>query len=249
MHPNRARLGHMLAVVAAAAALLAACAATEPREKSAGEWYEQGRELAERGKTEAAVEAFREAAKGYRSADLDADIQIALADALFDREDHAASVEAYREFLRLHPHNSRADWAQYRIGLAWMRQIRGPDRTQEPARAAVSAFDALLRGYPRSSWLEEAGRLRDEARRRLAEHELYVGEFYLRRGSFLAAAGRFEAVLRDYAGLGFGDRALFRLGTCYERLSRREEASEIRERLRLEFPESPFLRELDNQKG
>src|SRR3990172_3477561 len=61
--------------------LLAGCAGTggAVREKTSQEWYDQGGRLAAAGKHDDALQAFREASKSYRGADLDADIQIALA--------------------------------------------------------------------------------------------------------------------------------------------------------------------------
>jgi outer membrane protein assembly factor BamD len=123
------------------------------------------------------------------------------------------------------------------------------ERSQGAAHKAVAAYEALLRGYPRSSLLEEGRRGLAEARRRIAEHELSVGEFYSRRGSYRAAAGRFELVLREYADLGYAERALYELGRCYERLQETERAAQLFEQLRREFPQSRYLKELDERRS
>lgn len=237
--------------VAGAAVLLSACAGSKGavRELSSQQWYEEGTRLSSQEKYDEALDAYREAAKGYRGADLDADIQLALADTCFRREEYPAAVDAYSEFLRLHPHNARADYAQTRIGQAWVKQLRGADRSQEAAQKAVAAFEALLRGYPRSAHAAEAREGLAAARRRLAEHEVEVAEFYRRAGNFRAAAGRFEIVLRDYADLGLTDRALYGLGCCLQRLEQPDQAAQRFEQLRREFPASRFAKELDATKG
>jgi len=233
------------------AALLAGCAGSgsSVREKSAQEWYDEGATLVAKKKYDEALEAFRQASGGYRGAALDADIQVALADTYFLKEEYPAAVEAYSEFLRLHPHNTRADYAQFRIGLCWQKQMRGADRSQDPARKAAAAYEALLRGYPRSQLLEAGREGLTAARRRLAEHELNVADFYRRTGADRAAAGRYEVVLRDYADLGFADRVLFDLANCYRRLQEEEKAAQLFERLRRDFPESRFVREIESAKG
>jgi outer membrane protein assembly factor BamD len=248
--PNR--LGTAVALVfLAAAAVLPGCAGSKPavREKTSQEWYDQGARLAAKEKYDEALEAFREASRGYRGADLDADIQIALADTSFSKGEYPAAVEAYTEFLRLHPHNQRADYAQFRIGLSWQKQMRSADRSQEPARKAVAAFEALLRGYPRSARLEpgRAGLL--AARRRIAEHELTVAAFYRRTEKYRAAAGRYEVVLREYADLGYADQALYELGGCYRKLRDQEKADRFFDQLRREYPGSRFVKDLDSSKG
>lgn len=239
------------AVVLGAAVLIAGCSAAGSaiRDRSAQDWYDEGTRLAAREKYPEAVEAFREASRAYRGADLDADIQIALADAHFRQEEYPSAVEAYTEFLRLHPHNARADYAQVRIGQAWLRQLRSADRSQEAAQKAVAAFEALLRGYPRSPHLGEGREGLAAARRRIAEHELEVGDFYRRTGSYRAAAGRYELVLKGYADLGYADRALYELGRCLQRLAEPDQAARLFEQLRREYPQSRFVKELDNTKG
>ena len=230
-----------------AAALLAGCAGNGGvvREKSSQEWYDEGAALAGKEKYDEALTAFKEAARGYRGADLDADIQIALADVYFTKKEYPAAAEAYAEFLRLHPHNERADYAQLRIALSWQKQMGNADRSPESARKALAAFEALVRGYPRSLLLEQGRAGVVAVRRRLAEHELYVADFYHRTGKYRAAAGRYELVLREYPDSGFGDRVLYRLGVCYGKLRDQAKADQFNDQLRREYPQSRFVRDLD----
>lgn len=237
--------------ILAAAFAFAGCAGSQGtvREKTSQEWYDQGAQLAGEEKHDEALAAFKEAAKGYRGADLDADIQVALADAYFNKGEYPAAVEAYTEFLRLHPHSARADYAQFRIALCWQKQMRTADRSPEPARKALAAYEAVVRGYPRSTLLEPAREGVLAMRRRIAEHELYVADFYRRTEKYRAAAGRYELVLRDYADSGYADQVLFELGGCYRELREQEKADQFFDQLRREYPKSRFVKELDKSKG
>jgi len=234
-----------------AAAVIGGCAGGSGavREKTSQEWYDQGTLLAGKEKYDEALEAFKEAAKGYRGADLDADIQISLADAYFNKEEYPAAVEAYTEFLRLHQHNARADYVQFRIAISWQKLMRSADRSPEPARKALTAFEALVRGYPRSALLEQGREGVVAVRRRLAEHELYVADFYRRTEKYRAAAGRYELVLRDYADSGYAERVLFDLAGCYLKLRDQEKANQFYDQLRREYPQSRFVRDLEKSKG
>jgi outer membrane protein assembly factor BamD len=233
-----------------AAVVLTGCAgAGTVKEKTSQEWYDEGARLAGKKKYDEALEAYKQAAGGYRGADLDAEIQLALADTYFNQESYPAAVEGYTEFLRLHPHNARADYAQFRIGQAWQRQMRSADRSPEAAIKAMAAYDALLRGYPRSLLLDQGREGLAASRRRVAEHELTVADFYRRTERYRAAAGRYELVVRDYSDLDFADRALYDLGRCYRMLREQEKADQLFEQLRREHPQSRFVKELDTTKG
>ena len=233
------------------AVALPGCAGTKgaTSEKTSQELYDEGSRLAGKKKYDEALEAFKEAAKGYRGADLDADIQVALADAFFNKEEYPAAVEAYSEFLRLHPHNARADYVQFRIALSWQKQMGSVDRSPAAARKAADAFDALVRGYPRSTLLDQGNAGLVAARRRLAEHELYVADFYRRTEKYRAAAGRYELVLREYAESGYTDQVLYELGECYRKLRDQEKADQFFDQLRREYPQSRFVKDLDKSKG
>jgi outer membrane protein assembly factor BamD len=234
-----------------AVTLFAGCAGggKAASERTSQEWYDQGTQLAGKKKYDEALEAFREAARDYRGAELDADIQIALADTYFNKEEYPAAVESYTEFLRLHPHSVRADYAQFRIGLAWQKQMRSADRSPDAARKAAAAYQALLRGYPRSPLRDQAREGLLAARRRIAEHELAVADFYRRTGKYQAAAGRYEAVLRDFGDLDYAERALFELGGCYRKLREDEKAQRVFDQLRRDFPQGRYVKEIENPKG
>ena len=234
-----------------AAAAVAGCAGSHAAvsEKTSQEWYDQGTRLAGKAKYDEALESFKEASKGYRGADLDGDIQIALADTYFNKEEYPAAVEAYGEFLRLHPHNARADYVQFRIALAWQKSMRSADRSPAPAHKAQAAFEALLRGYPRSTLLDKGREGLVAVRRRIAEHELNVADFYSRTGKYRAAAGRYEVVLRDYADSGYAERVLYELGECYSRLRDQQKAEQFHEQLKREYPQSRFVKDLVKSKG
>lgn len=249
---NASRPVRLLAVLAvfAGAALLGGCATTGKAgaEKTSQEWYDDATRFAAKEKYEDALHAYQEAAKGYRGAELDADIQLGLADTYFQKEEYAAAVEAYAAFLRLHPHNPRADYAQLSIGRAWLKQLRSADRSPEEAQKAAAAFEGLLRGYPRSTHLDEGREGLAAARRRLAEHEMTVGDFYQRTGSLRAAVGRYDLVLRTFPDVeGLAERALYEQGRCLERLQDKEQAGQVYERLRKEYPQGRYVQELEKK--
>jgi outer membrane protein assembly factor BamD len=58
----------------------------------------------------------------------------------------------------------------------------------------------------------------------LAEYELYVGNFYFKKGSYQAAVQRFNGLLKDYPDSKNESEALYYLGLSYENMGQRDEA-------------------------
>ena len=86
-------------------------------------------------------------------------------------------------------------------------------------------------------------------RRRLAEHELYVGRYYLRTKSYAAALPRFDRVYQEYRDLGYGDDALYYLGLCYRKLEQDVKAQEVWDLLIKDYPHSRYREEVSDMEG
>jgi outer membrane protein assembly factor BamD len=218
-------------------------------DRTSKDWYEDGMRLMQKKRYQGAVESFKEAATLYRDAALDSDIQMALGDAYFQDEKYDEAVEAYREFLRVHPRNRFSDRAQFQIGMCFFMQMRGKDRSQEATQNALDAFEKVARNYPRSEMAAEAREKIVLCRKRLAEHELYVGRYYLRTKSYAAAVPRFDRVYQEYRDLGYGDDALYFLGLCYRKLDQGGKAREVWDLLIKDYPHSRYRKEIKDKEG
>lgn len=248
----RMRIHRLISAVALALFLLSAgCSSSDLRagDKTSRHWYEEGMRLKEKKRYQAAAEAFQEAATLYRDAALDADIHMALGDVYFADKQYDLAVDTYREFLRLHPRNRNSAKAQYQIGMSYFRQMRGKDRSQEPTQFALEAFEKVVRNYVRSDLVGEAREKIVQCRRRLAEHELYIGQYYMRTKAYSAALPRFNKVYHEYSDLGYGDDALFFLGRCYMKLDEGDKAMEVWDRLKQDYPHSRYLKDIKDARG
>ena len=104
------------------------------------------------------------------------------------------------------------DYALYMRGLASFRGQRGYfhrllriDLTRRPpegARESFSAFAQLLQRYPNSAYAADARQRMVYLRNRLAEYEVNVARYYVKRGAWLAASQRAARVVEQYDGAG-----------------------------------------------
>src|SRR5256886_4492803 len=81
--------------------------------------------------------------------------ELALADMAFGREDFASSATAYQDFVTSHPSHPRADYASYRVGLAFYQDkpsdfwLLPPsyEKDQPPIRPANAALQRFVISY------------------------------------------------------------------------------------------------------
>lgn len=173
--------------------------------------------------------------------------ELRTADCHFAMKEFEEAAAAYEDFIKLHPVHDEIAYAVYRLGLCHYRQRRKFQRDQSETRAAILQFTLLRQRWPASAYAAEAEPLLLECRTRLAQHELYVGDFYFRRKDYWASAMRYAVIVRDYAETGLADRALLQEGRCYQLLERPEEARERYRRLAAEYADSPLAAAAQNR--
>lgn len=241
-----------------AAALLLCCAHVD----GAGELrfsgdpkldLEAGQEAQRAGRHLDAVKFFEQVRTKHPFSGQAALADLALADLDFEREKYPEAIEGYRSFLKLRPSHPSADYAQFRIALSHYKDIPSDfvlfppptQKDQSAVRAARRSLEDFLRFHPSSSHQPEAQRLLSDVKRRLAEHELYVADFYLHRKRWKAAVGRLDTLLEDYPGVGLDGEALLKLGRAHAALGDKEKAREAWQRLIRDFPDDPLRPEAE----
>jgi outer membrane protein assembly factor BamD len=75
---------------------------------------------------------------------------------------------------------------------------------------------------------------------RLVRHELYVAQYYLKRGEFQAAISRSKYVLKSYDGSGLEAEALVLLGETYLKMHKKSEARVAFQEMLAKYPTAPF---------
>jgi outer membrane protein assembly factor BamD len=153
------------------------------------------------------------------------------------------AINEFQEFLTFYPINPRADYAQYKLGLAHARQMRAPQRDQTETRAAIKEFETFVDRYPNSALMPEVRAKLREARDRLSQASYEVGLFYYRQKWYPGAIDRFKAILKDDPEFTGRDGVYFYLAESLAKTKKEAEALPYFERLVQEFERSEFLQD------
>jgi outer membrane protein assembly factor BamD len=150
-------------------------------------------------------------------------------------------INEFREFLAFYPTNARADYAQYKLGLAHVKQMRGAQRDQTETREAIKELQTFVDRYPNSKLMPEVRTKLREARDRLSESDYLVGFFYFRQRWYPGAIDRFEKLLKDDPNYTSRDAVYFHLAESYVKTKREAAALPLYEKLVQEFEQSEYL--------
>ncbi|MEE9233184.1 MAG: outer membrane protein assembly factor BamD [Nitrospirales bacterium] len=140
------------------------------------------------------------------------------AESFFEKESYAEAIVEYKHFLDLHRNHVLAPYAYYKIGESHFKQYQTVDRDPEPLNQCILAFEKLLEAFPASQYESEAEQSIWNCKERLAQRHLMVGKFYINQESYLAAAHRFEKVIKEYPELESAGDAMFLLAKTYQDL-------------------------------
>ncbi|RMH36906.1 MAG: outer membrane protein assembly factor BamD [Nitrospirae bacterium] len=161
------------------------------------------------------------------------------AESYFEKESYAEALVEYQHFLDLHRQHILAPYAQYKIGMSHIKMFKSIDRDPAPIEQAMKAFQTLRAEFPGSRYDTEARIQIRLCRELLAQHHLFVGKFYYRRESYLAAAHRLEKVVHIYPESKTSSEAMLYLARTYRTLGADQWAASWLAQLLDRFPDSP----------
>ena len=159
-------------------------------------------------------------------------------EAFFDKEEFVEAIVEYQHFLELHRAHQLAVYAQFRLAESHLRMARSIDRDPEPIQKAIAAFEKLRKDFPGSKYEAQALQRVGDCHDWLAQTHLFVGQFYYRRSSYLAAAHRFDLIMKDYPDKKVAPEALYYLALTYQELGANDWATEKLQLLAEKYPNS-----------
>jgi outer membrane protein assembly factor BamD len=231
----------LLALLALSVAGCASWRQAADAEPTAQELYEEAQTAGRRGEFQTAVERLEQLQARFPFGDYARQAQLDIIYMYFRAEEMDSAIVAADRYIRLYPRDPHVAYAYYMRATANM--TRGHDfltrtfridrstRDPEPLRQAYADFGQLIRSYPDTEYAADARERMLTLRNQLAEYELHVARFYVRRGAYVAAAQRAQAVVDNFAETDAVGEALTIMADAYERLELEDLRREVLEKL------------------
>jgi outer membrane protein assembly factor BamD len=170
-----------------------------PPEDTAQELYENARLSMQEKDYEKAIESLVSLNDRYPFSPYAMDARLMLGDAYSLDRQYLEAVDVYEEFLGMHPRHEAVDYILFQIGLNKYKSHKSIDLPQTELSEAVEYFRRVVDSYPDSAYVKESLEYIAKCRRLVAEHELYVGDFYFKSEEYRAAWSRYRYVLENFS--------------------------------------------------
>lgn len=225
----------------------------ETKDWSADRFYAEAKEAMDDGDYETAIKYFESLEARYPFGRYAQQAQLEIIYAYYKYDEPASAVAAADRFIKLQPRHPNVDYAYYMKGLANYNQGKGlidryiptdaSQRDPGAARQSFQDFDVLVRRFPDSKYANDARQRMVYLRNNLAAYELHVGDYYMRRGAYVAAANRAKYVVEHYQGAPVMPDALAMMVKAYRRMGMDRLADDALRVLKDNYPSNPAIAE------
>jgi len=229
---------------------------TDPKEANwpAARFYSEAKDAAKVGDYDTAIKYYELLEARHPFGKYAQQAQLDIIYAYYKFEEPESAIVAANRFIKLYPRHAYVDYAYYLKGLVHFDLDQGMlarllplDRSQRDQSAAVQSyldFSELVARFPNSQYSKDARQRMIYLRNMLAEYELHVAKFYMKRGAYVAAANRAKTVIESYQRTPAVRKALVILAKAYKIMELNDLSDSTLKVLKLNYPEQ--IAEVEN---
>ena len=173
-----------------------------PSEDTAQELFENGNDAMREKDYMSAIEYYTKLKESYPFSPYTKEAEISLGDAYYLDGEYFLASEAYKDFEAMHPRDEAIPYVLLQIANANIKSYTSIDRPTTALVEGEAYLRRVMESYPGTEYAERAQALMAECRRTMAEHELYLGDFFLRTDKYYAAWKRYSALAENFSDVG-----------------------------------------------
>jgi len=222
-------------------ALFSGCAKHEQTDKSGAEKeYQAAKLLMGKGNYSAVADNLEKFSANYPYSKYAIQAELLRIFAAYKDDEFILSETLSKKFTERHPTHINVDYAKYMLAMSYYRQRSPAEKDATMNQLAIDAFKRLLKDHPDSAYAKDGQSRLQLLYNTLAKHELTIGKFYFGRDRFVAAANRFQQVVRLYQTTPAIEESLYYLAASYAKMRMDKDARQTAVLLRHNYPDSSW---------
>ena len=217
---------------------------------SANRLYTEAKTLLGEGNYESAITHYEKLESRFPYGRFAQQAQIDLAYAYWKSGEKESAIAACERFIKLHPNHPNVDYVYYLRGLIDFNEDMGllglisqqdmTERDPKSAHESFNAFRELVTRFPDSKYTPDATLRMTYLVNALAQLEVHVARYYMKRGAYLAAINRAQYAVKSYPAVPATEEALFIIVRAYDLLGMNDLRDDAERVMRHNFPNSVY---------
>ena len=248
---------HSKLAAAAFALSLSACGLLPDKVDETANWsapklYSEAKDELNSGGYEKAIQYFEKLESRYPFGTYAQQAQMDIAYAHYRQGEQPEALAAIDRFIKLHPNHPNVDYMYYLRGLVNFNDkvsifdfLSKEDATERDPKAARDAFDAfkqVVQRFPDSTYAPDSLARMKYLVNAMAQYDVHVANYYLRRGAYLAAANRAQNAVQEYRDAPAVEEALYIMVRAYDALGMNELRDDTARVLQKNYPNSAYYK-------
>ena len=202
--------------------------------------YKKALLLIEQKNYKGASTEFENLLLNYPFSNLAVKSEITSAYSLYQDNQIKEAIIKLNNFVEMNPTGELTMYAHYLLGMCYYIQTSERGRDSSLTQKALNYFQIINTKYPNSKYAKDAKLKILYLNNRLAENELSVGKFYLKKNATGSAINRFKVILDKFPNTSVMPETLFRLSEALLKTGLKEEAKKSVALLNYNFPKSEW---------
>ena len=224
--------------------ILVSCSNIENDKKQAIETdvdiYKRALLLIEENDYKSALNEFENLLLNYPFSNLAVKSEITSAYSLYEDNQIQKAINKLNSFIEMNPTGELTIYAHYLLGMCYYIQTSQKGRDASLSLKAINYFQIIESKYPNSKYAKDAKLKILYLKNRLAENELAVGKFYLKKNASGSAIKRFKVILEKFQNTSIIPETLYRLSEALLITGLKEEAQKSIAILNYNFPKNEW---------
>ena len=202
--------------------------------------YKRALLLIEENDYKSALNEFENLLLNYPFSNLAVKSEITSAYSLYEDNQIQKAINKLNSFIEMNPTGELTIYAHYLLGMCYYIQTSQKGRDASLSLKAINYFQIIETKYPNSKYAKDAKLKILYLKNRLAENELAVGKFYLKKNASGSAIKRFKVILEKFQNTSVIPETLYRLSEALLITGLKEEAQKSIAILNYNFPKNEW---------
>ena len=159
---------------------------------------------------------------------------------LYQNNEIKKSISKLKIFIEMNPNDEFSDYAHYLLAMCYYIQVSNQGRDPSLSIKALNSFMLIITKYPNSKYAKDSKLKIQYIKNSLANNELDIGKFYLKKNAPASSIKRFKSILLNYQNTSSIPETLYRLTEAFLMIGLKKEAVKSDAILKYNFPNSEW---------